>query len=252
MTYVSLPNLSVADPARGYLGSVSLEISPYDGMFHGNVGHYLSCGASALNTIAAVLQLGGNAAPHRMLDFGAGAGRVTRWLKAAFGDAEIEACDIRESDVAFCRDRLGVKAWTSRVEIDRLAAPNTYDLIWAGSVLTHLSAEMTTGILRRWLDWTNPGGLVIATTHGRTAIEFAKIGRVTYIGSDRWLQVIDDYRASGYGYADYIDQPGYGVSLTSLAWTAGLVERWPDVRLVAIGERAWDEHQDVLALQKLG
>lgn len=221
-------------------------------MFHGNLGHYLSCGGSALNTIAAVLQLAGRDAPQRILDFGAGAGRVTRWLRAAFPQADIEACDIRERDVSFCREHFGVTAWPSCIEIDKLTAPATYDLIWVGSVLTHLSAEKTMRIVRRWLSWTNPGGLVVATMHGRTAISFAEIGRVTYIGPDRWRQVVEDYRATGYGYADYVDQPGYGVSLTSMAWTTRLVESWPDVRLVAIGERAWDEHQDVLALQKLG
>ena len=220
-------------------------------MFDDNIEHYLSCGASALNAITGVLQLAGSPMPHRILDFGAGAGRVTRWLRAAFPAVAVEACDVRERDVAFCRDHLGVTAWTSCVEIDALAAPNTYDLIWAGSVLTHLSAENTTRILRRWLDWANPGGLVIATTHGRTAVEFAESGRVRYIEPDGWPQVIEGYRASGYGYADYADWPGYGVSFTSLAWTARLLESWPDVRLVAIAERAWDEHQDVLALQKL-
>lgn len=252
MIFEGPSNLVVDESAQQYLAAVSLEISPDDHMFVDNLEHYLSCGASALNAITAMLSLAGSAEPQRILDFGAGAGRVTRWLQAAFPHAAIEACDVRDADVAFCRDRLGVEAWRSSIEIDALHAPNSYDLTWAGSVLTHLAAENTVRMLRRWLDWTNPGGLVIATTHGRTAVAFAEAGRNRYIEPEGWPQVIGGYRTSGYGYADYAGWPDYGVSFTSLAWTAQLVESWPDVRLVAISERAWDAHQDVVALQKLG
>lgn len=220
-------------------------------MFAGDLEHYLSCGASALDVVTGVLALAGSAAPARILDFGAGCGRVTRWLQAAFPSSAIEACDVREADVAFCRERLGIDAWASRTKIDALSAPGTYDLIWAGSVLTHLDADGSVRLLRRLLDWATPDGLVVVTLHGRTAVEFGASGRVRYNEPDRWAHVVDGYRASGYGYADYLGWPGYGVSLTSLAWTARLVESWSDVRLVALSERAWDGHQDVLALQRL-
>lgn len=251
MIHAKPANLTIPESTRPFADAVSLEISSDDGMFHGNVDHYLSCGASALNVITSIVQLAGIGAPERILDFGAGAGRVTRWLRAAFPAASIEACDIREGDVAFCRERLGVRAWRSGVEIETLQAPNTYDLIWVGSVLTHLSADDAVRITRRWLEWTNPGGLVIATTHGRTAVEFAETGFLTYIEPERWACVMEDYRTTGYGYADYAHVRGYGISLTAPSWIARFVESWPGVRLVALGERAWDGHQDVVALQKL-
>jgi SAM-dependent methyltransferase len=247
-------DLDISGVAKSHLDRVNLEISPADVMFAGSIEHYLSCGASALNAIAALLQLAQSNVPRRILDFGAGAGRVTRWLRAVFPDAELEACDVREADVAFCREHFGVTAWASSTEIGALSAPHTYDLIWAGSVLTHIAAEDAKRVLRRWVDWTNPGGLTISTTHGRAAVEFAASGRVTYFNEpERWQRVLEGYEAAGYGYEDYADWPwpGYGVSLTSLEWIARVVESWPDVRLVAVCERGWDQHQDVVALQKV-
>ena len=50
-------------------------------MHEGNDAHYLLCGASALTALHAACLLAGKQ-PRSILDFGAGAGRVTRWLRA--------------------------------------------------------------------------------------------------------------------------------------------------------------------------
>jgi cyclopropane fatty-acyl-phospholipid synthase-like methyltransferase len=65
--------------------------------------HYFAVGKSALNVIQATLVLAGVNSPKTILDFGCGAGRVTRWLRAAFPDAKISACDTREEDLKFVR-----------------------------------------------------------------------------------------------------------------------------------------------------
>ncbi|MFC7607316.1 hypothetical protein [Teichococcus aestuarii] len=98
----AVDTLHLRNPAALLLGQVSRELSPEDGMFHGNAEHYLSCGASAYNVISAALDLSG-VRPRSMLDFGAGAGRVTRWLRAGHPQAAIATTDIRPRDIAFCR-----------------------------------------------------------------------------------------------------------------------------------------------------
>jgi hypothetical protein len=55
---------------------------------------------------------------------------------------------------------------------------------------------------------------------------------------------------AGYGHAGYAGQPGYGISLCRPGWVAGLVESLGEARLVLYGERLWDGHHDVLALQR--
>ncbi len=257
----SISRRTPLENVRTHLLPVNLEISEHDAMFREDQRRfgdkvareaYISCGESALNAMLASLELARADTPKRILDFGAGAGRVTRWVQAAFPQAVIEACDTREDDLAFCRDHLGVEVWSSTTDVLTLRAPTTYGLIWVGSVLTHLNAANAETLMRKWMDWLDVGGLLVATTHGRTAIKLEAATPGIYgIDAGRWEQVLTDYRNVGYGYADYIEGSKYGVSLTSPRWIAELVMRWRDCRLVAIAESAWERHQDVIALQRL-
>lgn len=229
-------------------GTVSLRVSPEDGMYAGNDTHYLTCGASALNAISAALVLT-HIQPQSVLDFGSGAGRVTRWLRAAYPEATIDVTDIRKGDLEFCASEFAARAWLSGTSIDLLEAPSSYDVIWVGSVITHLSGELTVQLIRKLFSWLRPNGVLVLSFHGR----FARIRgpQFHYYGLENtWAKVERDYLAGGFGYADYPSQSGYGISLTQLSWAANLVDCADDARLVLLSERAWDNHHDILALQR--
>jgi SAM-dependent methyltransferase len=133
--------------------------------------HYFSVGASALNVINSVLALAEVDSPKTILDFGCGAGRVTRWLRAAFPQASISACDVREDDLAFVRNKLGASTWVSGTDVGNLQQPFPFplDLIWVGSVVTHLDEATSEALLCKLAEWLKPRGLLIASLHGRTA-----------------------------------------------------------------------------------
>ena len=85
------------------------EISPNDTMLSKdkNMRHYLSVGRSALLVINAVLTArmsyaGGDAAPESILDFGAGYGRVARFLRAGFPRARVEVTDRNTDGTKWC------------------------------------------------------------------------------------------------------------------------------------------------------
>ena len=234
--------------AKRKAGALNLRLSPEDAMYDNNDAHYLGVGESALNVIEAARALARAPSPGAILDFGAGAGRVTRWLRAAFPEAHISACDVRPQDVQFCRDQFGVEGWVSGVNIEALAAPRTYDLIWVGSVLTHLSAENSARLIDKLLSWTNRRGLLIMSIVGRT---LKAGGGADYIHPEGWAEITRQYSELGYGYADYLNMPGYGLSLTKLSWAAGVVESLPGIRLVSLSEGVWDNSHDILAIQKL-
>ena len=103
-------------------GLVSLNIASTDGIFHGNGTYYLTCGASALNAIRACITLA-NITPKSFLDFGSGAGRVTRWLRAAYPTSCIIVTDIREADLEFCSTEFNALTWVTKIDIDLLEAP---------------------------------------------------------------------------------------------------------------------------------
>jgi hypothetical protein len=251
MSLVIPDHLELPASVAGYLPSVRLELAEHDAMYHGNDHHYLSCGASALNTILAALRLASLPDPRTVLDFGAGAGRVTRWLKAAFPNALIGTCDLRAQDMAFCERAFSAHTWLSTTEIDALHAPRSYDLIWLGSVATHLSADDCHRLIDKVLSWVDPKGLVVMSLHGRFALERQRSGALVYIHDSGWQTIEQGYATDGYGYADYQGQSGYGISITKLSWTARLVESRPDVRLVLLAETAWDGHHDVVAIQSM-
>ena len=65
----------------------------------------------------------------------------------------------------------------------------------------------------------------------------------------------DAYLGDGFGYADYDDEDGplrgeYGVSLSSPSFVCKALEPLTDIRLLALIERGWNDHQDAVVVQK--
>jgi 2-polyprenyl-3-methyl-5-hydroxy-6-metoxy-1,4-benzoquinol methylase len=229
--------------------NVVKEIAETDGMLAaGGHEHYFSVGKSALNVIQATLALAGVNSPNAILDFGCGAGRVTRWLRAAFPDAKISACDTREEDLKFVRRTFDADTWVSAKDVAALNKLSAFDLIWVGSVLTHLDEKTSERLLRNLFGWLNLGGLVVVSLHGRTARYYGDSVRIKYIVRG-WSDITRQYDAKGYGYADYPGQRGYGISLSSPAWMMDVAKRIEGSRIVLFGEALWDNHHDVIALQ---
>jgi hypothetical protein len=223
-------------------------IAPHDAMFAGNMKHYLSCGRSALTVIGAAIELAGLPPPASILDFGAGAGRVTRWLSAAFGSARISACDLRPDDMEFLRQVFGVTAWVVDPDVRALSVSGRYDLIWLGSVITHLSADNTRELLTKLAGCCTDSGLIIASFHGRRVIERQETADLHYIDPQGWKLIKAGLSATGYGYADYTPNSGYGISVADPGWLLQLSHSL-GLRLVMLGEQLWDGHHDVVAMQ---
>jgi SAM-dependent methyltransferase len=214
-------------------------------MFRGNIEHYFQCGVSALSIMQNVIGLAG-LQPTTILDYGAGAGRVTRWLEAAFPDAEIHACDVQKEAVDFLRSTFNVKAWCVEADPSSLSFPSLYDVIWVGSVVTHLPEVHTRGLVSRLLKACRPNGILLLSFHGRAAFNRQESGEFSYIDDVSWARIKTEYLATGYGYADYPGFQEYGISVFSLAWACRLVG---EHRLFLLGEQLWDNHHDIIAIQ---
>lgn len=225
-------------------------LSPDDAMVQGNPQHYFAAGESALRIIIDAIAVAGASSPQSILDFGSGAGRVTRWLKAAFPDSGIYCCDIRPQDMAFLRSSLGVAARTVGVDVEGLRIGGRYDLVWAGSVITHMPQGIATTLIKKLLAACRSGGLLILSFHGQRAIERQDGSSYRYIHDEAWEVIRRDYFATGYGYADYELQQNYGISVCSPAWMSAFVSALPGARLVQLRQQAWDNHHDVVVIQK--
>lgn len=229
---------------------VDPDIADSDEMGYTGRKHYFSVGSSALTIMLSVLALAGMDSPKTILDFGCGAGRVTRWLRAAFPQATISASDLREDDLEFVRDKFGANTWVAGTDPDSMQQPFPFDLIWVGSVITHREAEQTEKLMAKLFEWLKPGGLLVASFHGRQAIIIGNTRQLDYIVWNLWEKIVAGYYSNGYGYSDYPGQKDYGISLISHEWMLRFVNRIEDSRIVLLGEALWDSHHDIIALRK--
>jgi len=246
---IPLPSKFPTTQLKGIEQNLSLKLHADDAMYWGDAHHYLSVGASALNIVRSMQMIAELPNFESILDFGAGAGRVTRWLRAAYPEAKITAAEIRQRDLEFCENAFGTYSWNSGIDIDTMEPPAQYDLIWIGSVLTHLSEGKSKLLLQKAVNWCKPNGLALVTFHGRSAYSWRNSGK--YIKKDLLPEIEAGYEKLGFGYSDYPGQHGYGVAFCTPTWITRTVEEASDCRLVGISERVWDKHHDVVALQHL-
>jgi len=232
---------------------VAKEIAKKDGMFKkGYEEHYFSVGRSALECVRLAMMAGKKREFRRILDLPCGHGRVLRALKGAFPKAEFTACDLERAGVDFCVEKFGAKGNYSDAAPGRIDLEGGYDLIWSGSLLTHLDEGAYAEFLRVFAGWLAPGGLLVATTHGRHVAERLRAGTHPYLLAPEALpKVVAAYDAGGFGYSDYPGGAGYGVSVNTPEWLMRRVCEVPGLRVVMYGEKLWDSHQDVLGCIKV-
>jgi hypothetical protein len=236
-------------------GGVCAEIAPGDEMFTGDRAHYFGVGESACHCIHSALDTAKKPAREirSILDLPSGHGWVMRFLKAAFPDALLTACDLNRGAVDFCARTFGAQPVYSDSDVNRIPLREKFDLIWCGSLLTHLREEPCAALVRWFHSHLNLGGLLIFTVHGRWVERSLATGRYKYsLPDERISALLKDYYKSGFGYADYPGQTQYGISVCSPAHVLGKLVSLPDLKLVTYHEKGWDNHQDVVCLQKQG
>ena len=229
--------------------NVKSDLSPKDGMFkEGLEEHYRFVGRSALETVRMAMLATGKTAFQNILDLPCGHGRVMRALKAAFPNAKLTACDLDRRGVDFCAENFGALPDYSAPSADQIKLEGGYDLIWCGSLLTHLNAEDCRAFLAIFQNLLDPDGVMIVTTCGRRVVNRFEAGTHTYgLGEDSIPALLDSYKCSGFGYADYPKQRGYGISVCSPGWLMAEIAKLPDVSVAAFSEHFWAQHQDVTA-----
>jgi SAM-dependent methyltransferase len=104
-----------------------------------------------------------------VLDFGCGCGRVTRYWSDFEG--AVSGSDVNAKAIDWCRDNLAFATF----ERNALAPPldfdeASFDLVYALSVFTHLTAELQVAWRDEMLRVLRPDGLLLVTTHGRSYV----------------------------------------------------------------------------------
>lgn len=220
--------------------------------------HYFEVGEDALSIVVAALMSNARPFPRTILDFPSGSGRVTRQLRAFFPDAEIWACDVDPEHLRFCEAQFGARTVLSQHDLTKVRFEVAFDLIFCGSLLTHLpvrSAEVALALVSRSL---SSSGIGIVTLHGRHSSHIQR-HEWKYIDDESFAVAERQASATGYGFVEYeaAQQPfgtetDYGVALARPSWVIARLESDPGIRLLGYGERQWADHQDVVVFGRPG
>lgn len=231
---------------RDLVHKLTTKVGKGDGMYNGNGQAYLRVGRSALDCIELALRsaLKNKTEVRSILDFPCGFGRVTRWLAAAFPNATLAAMEVNPKAVDFVADVFPAKAYV--VDPEWQSVPNDrYDLIWCGSLFTHVSRERSERLLAVLLERLRPGGILATTTHGAYVANCLRRRTKTYQLSESAItQLLRGYDGDQYGFGPYDGASDYGISacrpelFMQSGSAAGLVPHL----FVA---RAWNRHQDL-------
>jgi SAM-dependent methyltransferase len=104
-----------------------------------------------------------------LLDFGCGCGRVTRRWRDVHG---VHGSDMNGDAIAWCRANLPFGHFeTNGLEPPLGFADESFDLVYALSVFTHLTVDLQEAWLRELRRVLRPGGLLLLTTHGRAYLD---------------------------------------------------------------------------------
>jgi SAM-dependent methyltransferase len=223
-----------------------------DGIYLERARHYLSVGLSAIHCIENALEQSSRKDDVRsILDFPSGYGRVLRFLKARFPKADITACEIIPESLDFCEQTFSTETILSQKDFTKLSFPGKFELIWCGSLFSHIDEKAAANLLKLFYYHLSPSGLCIFTTHGQATAQRIREKHYTYgLTEESQQQVLSQFHEREYGYADYPNQQGYGISIATherMLSIARSVGQWKEICYL---ERGWDNHQDVYCFTK--
>ena len=231
------------------------EISPLDNMcsrdIEESIQKYFGVGLQALMLICAALEKL-KIKPTNILDIPCGYGRVLRFLRAAFPNSKIHACEIQQEAVEFCAKNFHAKSAYSNDNFDMTFEDNVkFDLIWVGSLVTHLPESRTAQFMKSISSLLSDSGIVIITSHGELIIKRMLSGeRFGIKGSPIREQIVDDFMNKGYGFSHYahLNMVNYGHSVISHKWFQENAEA-ANLALISFSPGEW-AGQDVCIFKK--
>jgi trans-aconitate methyltransferase len=211
--------------------------------------HYMYGGRSAMRGIADALVMADAPLPRRIMDFPCGHGRVTRFLRAAFPEATIYGGDLNQAGVAFCAERFGTLPVISQVDLNAVELPGDLDLIWCGSLITHLAEAACLTVCRKLVDALAPGGVAGITVCSR-GMTWAQRHMFETIEAARFETIDKALIETGFGYEDYPGVEGYGMTFVDLRWIRKVIESRTDAYLLSYTEKSWHGAQDTMWIVK--
>lgn len=211
---------------------------------------YFRIGRNALDFIRRTVAFCQLESIENILDLPCGYGRVGRFLRYAYPQADITFCDLKTEMVDFCAETFSGEPLYSKEDLTEVAFASQYDVIWVGSLFTHTSAYKSEMWMKHLCQALRPNGLLVATFHGAWASEYHK--KFKMCADAEWDEVMHGYDRFGYGYSPYSSRGIYsvGISASKPSAVTKMAESIPLTRISSYTERGFANNQDVLVIQK--
>jgi SAM-dependent methyltransferase len=229
---------------------VLAEIDPADVMTDGTPGdpNYFGSAQRALRNVRLALLAAMKNDVRSILDLPSGHGRIMRVFAAAFPDAKLTACDTDAAGIEFCARKFGAVPVLSEPNPDDVEIEGPFDLIYCGSLLTHVDERGWDGFLRLFERVLDDDGVLVFTTGGRRFANQIRARRRLYGHTEEAaLEMLAEYERNGFSYKQWPHADNYGVTMAAPWWTCRKLEQYPSLRLLSVTEQA---PQDVIACLK--
>jgi Methyltransferase domain len=230
---------------RRYPAGVIQDVMPGDVSYEEH--NYLMLGRAALDAVRLAMLCAQKDSANRILDFASGYGRVLRQLRAEFPEAQLAACDIDHGAVAFCAEKFGALPIYGSEHPP--AITETFDLLWCGSLLTHLDEPLWHEFLDFFEAAVEPGGLAVFSVAGREIarrLADPEFDAHYFPHDDERKRALLERAEDGFGFVEYPSQARahsepahYGHSLVKPSWVWSLLERRPGWKVVCYIEDRW-------------
>ena len=242
-------------PGRVHHGDTMFDPSDPQG-----VEYYLRAGRSALDVLDRTLNDAGvsRSAVHSVLDYGCGYGRVLRHFGEFFPEASRIACDLDPRAVDFCAREFDAQPVVAPEAPIRLRLPSC-DLIWGGSVWTHLPEKESRALFAALAGALSPGGILVFSFHGAFAYDnLHSLFGAAY--ADEANEIRSELATHGSSYRSYsesyltLDEGLYGTSWHRHEYFQDLADEVGEslggLTQVYGEAKGWDQFHDVIAFQR--
>lgn len=245
---------------------INMTISEKDPMYTGDIDIYKRIGISGLKCVQDAVSMihKKDSDIKNILDFACGYGRVLRSLQAGYPDASITACDLMKDAIVFCANTFGAIPVKGNENLSLINLPKKYDVIWIGSLFTHLPIERWGVFLDFFSNNITQDGILVFTIHGRKALWMMKQYNLLpkEITANMFEIFKDNFFNSGYAFYDYTKQhkdalskidanhsKAFGLSFTRPDYEYKYLLKHNKFNLVSYAEGAWAHNHDVVSLR---
>ena len=185
---------------------VDRTVAPRDGMVAPEIPEqYFDLGRRALELIHFSSVLCDKPHYPDILDLPCGHGRVLRWLRAHYDYAKITACDLDRDGVDFCARQFRALPVYSQPDLKQLPFTAQFDLIWVGSLVTHLNRERWLATLDCLVNWTRECGVIVFSTQGRGVASRLARGQKNVAENIDKPALLGEFARTGFAYQRYFE-----------------------------------------------